>query len=152
MDISSAGRGGRGTALVEMCFPSTSDGYECQNWVELEGGTDLVLVQKHFSLRETQEFLSQLEDNKAVVESLLFEATMFDYGSLPTVTDSGKLNFEGKNLRLDVAEMRDVWLHVFLPIDRKQSGERTSERLDLTIIKKQPSYLHLCSQGLEAVL
>jgi phosphoribosylformylglycinamidine synthase len=111
-DISS---GGLVTALLEMCFPSTQIGLD----VKLDRLEETDLVKALFA--ENPGILIQVEDDNAV-ESLLAEADV-DYVELATVNASGKLNFEGKNLSLDVAEMRDVWYTSSYLLDCKQSGE-----------------------------
>ncbi|MFT7203835.1 MAG: phosphoribosylformylglycinamidine synthase [Algoriphagus sp.] len=125
-DISS---GGLVTALLEMCFPSTQIGLD----VKLDRLEETDLVKALFA--ENPGILIQVADDNAV-ENLLVEADV-DYVELATVTASGKLTFEGKNLTLDVAEMRDVWYKSSYLLDRKQSGEELAkERFDN--YKKQP--------------
>ncbi len=108
--------GGLITALLEMCFPSQQLGLD----VKLDRLHEQDLVKALFA--ENPGILIQVTDDNAV-ENLLAEADV-DYVELATVNESGKITFDGKNLILDVAELRDVWYRSSFLLDKKQSGEK----------------------------
>jgi len=121
--------GGLITALLEMCFPSIEVGLS----VNLERIGELDISKALFA--ENPGVLIQVADDHAV-EELLAESAI-DYVELATVTDSGRIDFEGMDLNLDVEEMRDIWFKSSYLLDRKQSGESLAkERFEN--YKKQP--------------
>ncbi|EAZ79287.1 phosphoribosylformylglycinamidine synthase [Algoriphagus machipongonensis] len=115
-DISS---GGLITALLEMCFPSPGVGLKVH--VDRMGEEDLVKV----LFAENPGILIQVADENAV-EALLVEADV-DYVELAKVTDSGKLDLKGKDISLDIAELRDTWFKSSYLLDKKQSGEKLAK-------------------------
>lgn len=115
-DISS---GGMVTALLEMCFPSQKVGLEV--FLDRLEETDLTKI----LFAENPGVLLQVSDENAV-QSLLVEADI-DYVEIATITDSGKITFEGKGLSLDIAEMRDIWYSSSYLLDRNQSGEKLAK-------------------------
>ena len=115
-DISS---GGLVTALLEICFPVQNIGLK----VKLDRLREPDLVKALFA--ENPGILIQVADDHAV-ESLLVEADV-DYVELAKVTDSGLIEFAGKDLSLDIAELRDVWFRSSYMLDRKQSGDKLAK-------------------------
>lgn len=119
-DVSS---GGLVTALLEMCFPVQNIGLK----VKLDRLQEPDMVKALFA--ENPGILIQVADDHAV-ETLLVEADI-DYVELAKVTDSGSMEFAGKDLTLDIADLRDVWFRSSYLLDRKQSGEKfAKERFD----------------------
>ncbi|MBN7815521.1 phosphoribosylformylglycinamidine synthase [Algoriphagus pacificus] len=115
-DISS---GGLITALLEMCFPTPGVGLKVH--AERMHEEDLVKV----LFAENPGILIQVADENAV-EALLVEADV-DYVELAKVTDTGKVEFKGNDLSLDIPELRDVWFRSSYLLDRKQSGEKLAK-------------------------
>ncbi|MEP0713168.1 phosphoribosylformylglycinamidine synthase [Algoriphagus sp.] len=115
-DISS---GGLVTALLEMCFPVQHIGLK----VKLDRLHEPDMVKALFA--ENPGILIQVADDHAV-EALLVEADI-DYVELAKVTDSGNIEFAGKDLTLDIADLRDVWFRSSYLLDRKQSGEQLAK-------------------------
>src|SRR5690606_1280904 len=125
-DISS---GGLITALLEMCFPVQNVGLK----VKLDRLHEPDMVKALFA--ENPGILIQVADDHAV-EALLVEADI-DYVELAKVTDSGNIEFAGKDLTLDIEVLRDVWFRSSYLLDSKQSGEKLAkDRFDN--YKKQP--------------
>ena len=115
-DISS---GGLITALLEMCFPTPGVGLKVH--AERMHEEDLVKV----LFAENPGILIQVADENAV-EALLVEADV-DYVELAKVTETGKVEFKGNDLSLDIPELRDVWFRSSYLLDRKQSGEKLAK-------------------------
>ncbi|HCH43342.1 MAG TPA: phosphoribosylformylglycinamidine synthase [Algoriphagus sp.] len=115
-DISS---GGIITALLEMCFPTPEIGLEVR--IDRLGENDLVKA----LFAENPGILIQVPDDHPV-ETLLVEADI-DYVELATVTNSGKIDFLGKDLSLDIEQHRDIWFRSSYLLDRKQSGEKLAK-------------------------
>lgn len=115
-DISS---GGLVTALLEMCFPTTNMGMEV--FLDRLGENDIIKA----LFAENPGVLLQVSDENAV-QSLLVEADI-DFVEIASINDSGRITFVGKNLDLDVAEMRDHWFRSSYLLDRKQSGEKLAK-------------------------
>lgn len=113
-DISS---GGVITALLEMCFPSQKVGLKVKE--SRLGENDLVKA----LFAENPGILIQVSDENTV-ENLLTENEI-DFVELAEVTLDGSVNLE--SLRLNVAEMRDVWFRSSYLLDRKQSGEKLAK-------------------------
>lgn len=119
-DISS---GGLVTALLEMCFPTTNMGMEV--FLDRLGEDDIIKA----LFAENPGVLLQVSDENAV-QSLLVEADI-DFVEIASINDSGRITFVGKNLDLNVAEMRDHWFRSSYLLDKKQSGEKLAkERFD----------------------
>ncbi|MEY2705698.1 MAG: hypothetical protein RL407_1760 [Bacteroidota bacterium] len=110
-DISS---GGMITALVEMCFPSSSVGIQ----VDVSQLEEKDLVKALFS--ENPGILIQVEANGAV-EKLLATAQI-EFKTLGTVTTDGKIELATQTLV--VSEWRDLWFRSSYLLDKKQSGEK----------------------------
>lgn len=115
-DISS---GGLITAMLEMCFPSNNMGMEV--FLDRLGEADIIKA----LFAENPGVLLQVSDENAV-QSLLVEADI-DYIELASINDTGKITFAGKDLNLDVSEMRDVWYRSSYLLDTKQSGEKLAK-------------------------
>ncbi|MHA7128836.1 phosphoribosylformylglycinamidine synthase [Algoriphagus namhaensis] len=129
-DISS---GGLVTALLEMCFPTPAVGLE----ISLDRMHEEDLVKVLFA--ENPGILLQVPSHHAV-EELLTEADVH-YVELGAVTDTGRIDFLGTDLALDIPELRDLWFRSSYLLDRKQSGEKLAlERFEN--YKKQPLSYH----------
>ncbi|MBN3520066.1 phosphoribosylformylglycinamidine synthase [Algoriphagus lutimaris] len=115
-DISS---GGLITTLLEMCFPSPGVGLK----VHPNRMKEQDLVKMLFA--ENPGVILQVSDENAV-EELLVEDDV-DFVELAKVTDTGKVEFKGTELSLDVAELRDTWFKSSYLLDRKQSGEKLAK-------------------------
>lgn len=111
-DISS---GGLITALLEMCFPSTSLGLHIKT--DRLAHTDLVKV----LFAENPGVLIQVTEVEKV--RALLDNYGISYVSLAEVTNSGTLTFADLSLTLSVEEMRDSWFASSYLLDKHQSGE-----------------------------
>ena len=112
-DISS---GGLITALLEMCFPSTTVGLQ----VKTDRLTDKDLVKALFA--ENPGVLIQVQEVEKV--RALLDNYGISYVSLAEVTSTGKVTFTDISLELSVEEMRDTWFKSSYLLDKHQSGER----------------------------
>lgn len=112
-DISS---GGLITALLEMCFPSTTVGLQ----IKTDRLTDKDLVKALFA--ENPGVLIQVQEVEKV--RALLDNYGIDYVSLAEVTSTGMVTFTDISLELSVEEMRDTWYKSSYLLDKHQSGER----------------------------
>ena len=119
-DISS---GGLITALLEMCFPSASVGLK----VKTDRLKEKDLIKALFS--ENAGILIQIEQVEKV--RAILDNYDIDYISIADVTLDSAVSLPEIGLKLDVAELRDVWFRSSYLLDRKQSGEKLAkERLN----------------------
>ncbi|WP_186758747.1 phosphoribosylformylglycinamidine synthase [Echinicola salinicaeni] len=115
-DISS---GGLITVLLEMAFPTLKCGLKVQP-DQLE---EKDLVKALFS--ENPGVVLQVKDHAKVAQEL--EAAGITFKDIATVTLDGKVELEGVQLSLDVAEHRDTWFKSSFLLDQKQSGAKLAK-------------------------
>ena len=112
--------GGMVTALLEMCFADNRAGLE----VDLSFLAEKDIVKVLFA--ENPGVLFQIRDADAKRVAAVLDEAGVAYGFVGKPGKAGELNIrkDGREWKLDVASLRDLWFKTSYLLDRRQSGEQ----------------------------